>query len=448
MIKSKFPYYFIDSKNKFIQYISSYGFYFVIGASLAFGRPFVGIYIFGIRLGELLIAAGFLLSIFLAMFYIDDFSDRFNKNYIFSLLVFSFLVIVFLTGSSLTNTYAYKSSSYIWTIGYIFVGYYFISKSYINKYILNLILFVPLFTYVISTGNYPNFMMSFFYSFSDKFLFLKGSDLTISYIAVTFFIKNLNFSNKFKFSYFIYFGFLFLPLLLFASRGAFISCVIFMIFELYFYRNFILKNYKFSIITFLLGSLIFIVSSYRVEGSLSFEEISQPESVTNTIGNIVQQKKTKDLFLGFYINGEGYLDSWDPTTSWRLDIWQDVIYDMSEKNIILKGYGYKEIFPIMKDPTAPGRLGRDGLNENVHNFVINVLGRGGLVHLLIYSIFQFYLIFEYRKKHSNLYILSLIFPLFFMSGFDATMESVHFPIVLYCLYGYFLKNGCTDTNKI
>ena len=36
---------------------------------------------------------------------------------------------------------------------------------------------------------------------------------------------------------------------------------------------------------------------------------------------------------------------------------------MDDEGILLKGHGYKEIFPIMKDPSAPGRLGRDGLNE-------------------------------------------------------------------------------------
>ena len=48
--------------------------------------------------------------------------------------------------------------------------------------------------------------------------------------------------------------------------------------------------------------------------------------------------------------------SWDPTTDWRLDIWQDVFYDLKDKNRLLTGYGYKEIIPVMLDPTAPGRL--------------------------------------------------------------------------------------------
>ena len=30
------------------------------------------------------------------------------------------------------------------------------------------------------------------------------------------------------------------------------------------------------------------------------------------------------------------------------------------------------------------RSGLDGLNENVHNYFVNILARGGLVHLLIF----------------------------------------------------------------
>ena len=64
--------------------------------------------------------------------------------------------------------------------------------------------------------------------------------------------------------------------------------------------------------------------------------------------------------------------------------------DLRAKNLILKGYGYNEIIPVMTDPTAPGRLGWDGLNENVHNYFVNVLARGGLPQFLIIFFFQFF----------------------------------------------------------
>ena len=78
-------------------------------------------------------------------------------------------------------------------------------------------------------------------------------------------------------------------------------------------------------------------------------------------------KNTHTVFLSFYIQ-DGRLTSQDITTRWRLDIWQDVIEDMVQDDIVIKGYGYNEIIPAMIDPNKPGRTGRDGKNENLHNY--------------------------------------------------------------------------------
>ena len=114
---------------------------------------------------------------------------------------------------------------------------------------------------------------------------------------------------------------------------------------------------------------------------------------------------------------------------------------MNSKNIILQGYGYKEIIPVMTDPTAPGRLGWDGLNENVHNYFVNIFARGGVIQLLIAMIFHYLLLIQYKERHGNLRILSFVLPLIFIASLDAAMEGVNFPIVFYSLYGYFIKNG-------
>ena len=60
---------------------------------------------------------------------------------------------------------------------------------------------------------------------------------------------------------------------------------------------------------------------------------------------------------------------------------------MDDENIVMTGHGYKSIFPIMLDPSAPGRLGRDGLNENVHNYFANIFGRGGIFQFSSFSLF-------------------------------------------------------------
>ena len=82
----------------------------------------------------------------------------------------------------------------------------------------------------------------------------------------------------------------------------------------------------------------------------------------------------------------------------------------------------------MKDPNAPGRLGRDGLNENVHNYIVTIIGRMGLLGLVSYLLFQFKLIVPMKQ---NIYIFLL--PLFLVSSFDTTMESVQFPLLYYFL---------------
>ena len=109
--------------------------------------------------------------------------------------------------------------------------------------------------------------------------------------------------------------------------------------------------------------------------------------------------------------------------------------------MLTTGYGYSEIIPVMLDPTAPGRLGRDGLNENVHNYFVNILARGGVSQLTVFLIFYVFLIRQYKIKHGNYKILVLILPTFLLSSLDVTMEGVHFPFIFFSYLGYSLREG-------
>ena len=80
----------------------------------------------------------------------------------------------------------------------------------------------------------------------------------------------------------------------------------------------------------------------------------------------------------------------------------------------------------MKDPNKPGRLGRDGLNENVHNHLFTLFGRMGIIGLLAYVLFQYNLISRLKE---NVFIY--LIPLFLVSSFDTTMESIQFPFLYY-----------------
>ena len=135
--------------------------------------------------------------------------------------------------------------------------------------------------------------------------------------------------------------------------------------------------------------MVFIASTYNIFGELDFSKRSESQnieisSVSSNLNKLIENKNTVDVFLSFYIY-EGRIYSRDGTTDWRLDIWQDIIEDLNDKDQIYSGYGYSSILPIMVDPEAPGRLGEDGLNENVHNYIFTILARGGLIQLILFE---------------------------------------------------------------
>ena len=93
-----------------------------------YGRAFIGISIFGFRIGELIVAFSLLLTL---VAFLDS---QFRKSPINRLMkthlgfVITFIIIMILTNSSFFESYTYKSSSYIWTIGYLYFGYIFFKK--------------------------------------------------------------------------------------------------------------------------------------------------------------------------------------------------------------------------------------------------------------------------------------------------------------------------------
>ena len=101
----------------------------------------------------------------------------------------------------------------------------------------------------------------------------------------------------------------------------------------------------------------------------------------------------------------------DETTNWRLDIWQDVSEDLIQERRIFYGDGYKSIIPQMQDPSAPGRLGMDGLNEHVHNYFVTVYSRGGILQLLLFILLHISLIKIWKNKNANIWVPSFTWSL-------------------------------------
>jgi len=438
-------------KNEKLNSILQILFFGFFGCVILFNRSFVGLYIFGFRLGEILTGVGLLISLiflilpkkYLSNFYFNNFQYYGSK-----LIVLSFFLINIINNGSFTSTYTYKSSSYIWTTFFIFFGLITNLKTHIKiEYLYRFFLVVPFLTYLFSSGNYPNFVIDFFILNSDKFQFLKASDIFIGYASINFLNKYFIKSENRRFLYFMITSGLMLPLLLFASRGSFLGVVIYMLFELFYSRRYINNNRLRVGIYLLISLLFFSFSALRIDRSElnrpSFDDLVQvvnPSAVSDSISSLAEEKDTVRVFFSFYLH-YGRLESTDPTANWRLDIWQDVLFDMAKEGRVLTGYGYNEIFPQMLDPTAPGRLGRDGMNEHVHNYFVNIFARGGIVQLLFFLIFHFGIIQYWKKENQNYQILMYVLPALIVSLLDITMEGVQFPMVYYFFLYYFLKNS-------
>jgi hypothetical protein len=412
-----------------------------------FNRSFIGIIFFNYRVGEYIVLCGFIFSLLICIFGIPRFVNQ-NLITFYRLIIVSFLLSAILNNANFLNIYTFKSSSYIWMISYFFIGSLFRGyeiKTKIPAYVIGLI---ALFSFIFSTGNYPNFIIDFFIDYSDKFQFTKASDSFMLIVAASLFINWTIKDNFFK-TLFIYFiSFLYLPLLLFQSRGSFIGLILFLIIESFYFRKYIFSNLKRLFLIILIAIIGSILGIYRIS-NVEVSKISEEPVVvlSETATKVIENKDTVDTLFSFY-SSDGRIYSTDPTANWRLDIWQDILEDLELKNKMLIGYGYNEIIPVMVDGSAPGRLGKDGLNENVHNYFFTIISRGGLIQLLVFIFFYYHLLQDWIFKMSNKRLLSLLIPVFFVSSLDITMDGVHFPFIFFLTLGYILNTDYTKRYEI
>ena len=415
-----------------------YIYIFLIFSIVFLGRPFTGIILFGFRLGEILVGAGLILFFGIALKF-KLFKDLSQIFYTHLSLVILFFAYVLFNGFGQFDTYIFKSSSFIWMISYIYLGY-FLSK--IHNISNTFLLFsIPLFLiFVFSFYKYPQFLIDFFTNYSDKFDFPKGSDLLLLLVLSNYLIKNYINNKEYYFWYFFITFSVFLPGLLFKSKGAFLPAALIVIVELVSMRKFLISNYFKSAFALLIGVLLFISSTLFIWGDLTFGRIAEIEEdeisniVSDTLSKNVKKNETDEIFYSFYFS-ENRLFSTNNTANWRLQIWQDVYYDLLEQNKLLFGYGYFEIIPAMDTPV---RQGNDGTNEHVHNFMINILARAGILGVVAYLFLIYQIIKLYYEKQDDYQILNFIFPLLLTSFFDSSLESVRFPFITYTFIGFFI----------
>ena len=425
---------------------------------LLFGRPYSGIYIANFRMGELII--GFflitnLLILFLPVKFLKTNVDYDNRIiYIYKLIILSFFIILLLNNGSFTDLYSYKSSSYIWMIGALIFSSYLVEDIFRKKIIFIAIVFYLV--YQFSTIHYPESLISFFENYSDKFDFQKGSDLLIIYVVSILFIQR-NMKNKFNaFGIFLASSAILLPLFLYKSKGAFLPAILFVLYYLFLSRKLITAQLLKSALVGFLSLILFIVSTFEVYGNLNFkkmgmdgynsaEELTQLFTINELdkgLTAITSEKNTDKFFLSFFIM-DGRLYSREMMANWRLEIWQDILRDLNNENRFLKGYGYNEIIPAMD---LVHRRGTDGTNENPHNFVFYILARGGLIQLILFASFYLSIIVLYHKKFKNYNILIFLVPILTTSLFDASLESIRFPLIFYSFLSYFMMYSIFEEN--
>lgn len=415
--------------NKFnIKRITNLIFLAFIYLVLIFDRSFSGIYLSRFRVGEYIVAIGLICLLTLLIFSIKykslNITNRITSALV--LFIFSFICLNLVRGDNFDTPYIYKASSYIWILGYLLLGYVFQNKFESIKIAIIPLNVTLLISYFLGVIYYPEFLINFFTTYSDKFDFPKASMYLLFYVIVT----HLNFEqfkeNPINYYYFLSLSGLFFPLFIFKSRGAFLAASIYFIFYSLLSKQIIIKNLKIFSVALLAGIGAFYISSFLISGSKI-----EPEKSTVVVSEVFENKETSEAFISIYLE-EGRLYSRDGNINWRLQIWQDVIINSVENNRVLFGYGYGDIIPVMDDPQ---RKGEDGTNENVHNFVLNIFARGGLLHLLIYTfiIFEIYKISKIANNQSLM--LLLILPIFVVSFFDASMENPHFPFLFYFFLG-------------
>jgi len=424
-----------------------------------FGRSFTGIYILKYRIGELVIGFLILVGIYILLYPAKKQPSYFGlaNTYIHKLILTNFFITVLLTKGSFIDTYTYQSSSYIWTLGFLFLGVAILKDFNLSEN--NIYIFASFLPalYILSSVKFPNFIMDFFIKYSDKFDFVKASDLLIVFVATNFLMSLVYKNTKRDFVYFILSSAAYLPYLLFKSKGAFFPAVIFIFFNLYYFLKFIKKNKTFSFLVILSSIFIFLISTFHIYGNFNFTKegqenfddisITDTSSVVSNLSMLLEEKNTSQIFASFYIL-DGRLYSQEQMADWRLQIWQDISrdifwyadYSTNSKGTVIReqkqprydlfyrGFGYNEKLPAMG---FAERSGTDGTNENPHNFLIYSLGRGGLFNLLLFSTFHFSIILYFYKRDKSFKTLLFLLPVLMTSFFDASMESVRFPFVYY-----------------
>jgi len=253
---------------------------------ILFGRSFTGLYLFGFRLGELMIGLSLVLFLCILYLYINKKFDYLPKKVVQTqlFLVALFLIINLINQTNFTDLYIFKSSSFIWTSFYFYIGIIYAKVKNENVRYLNLLSLSTYIVYILSSVHFPDFLWNIFLNYSDKVDFLKGSDLLLIFVLTNYLNKKYQ-KNRIIYLYnFFISSCLLLPILLFKSKGAFLPASIYVLVELILIYKFLWKNKLNSLIAIVLSMFVFSLSTLYIWGNFSFDK--NPDSPNIIISNL------------------------------------------------------------------------------------------------------------------------------------------------------------------
>lgn len=418
-------------ESKFINTI-----FFLLLILLVNGRSFLGIYIFGFRIGELLTGASLVIALIVVLAN-SYFKQRFSLEVIvtFTLLITYFIFQNILFKESFLNLYIFKSSVFIWFMAFLFLGNFILNKVVINKMFFVIGYMGLAVQYIFNVYYYPSFLTTFFNQYSDKTQFLKGAEIAIFFIVVTFF-ANKFVKGRLFYDIFIIFSSVYLPFMFFKSRSGGFAVFVFILIEVYKKKYYFRENYKRTAFVFFISFILFTGTSHQILGN-PFEVEDTPAAVSQVFKHKYVVSNTYDEDVPFFYFYENRIYAADGNLNWRLQLWQTVISDSINNKEILFGHGFGKKIPIFNVETYSGL---DGQNENTHNYFLNIYAKGGLVALFLTILFFISLFRLNKNKFSNTEFLQFLTPLFLISMFDGSMENPYFAIVFY----FFLSSFYSD----
>jgi hypothetical protein len=387
----------------------------------------MGLYLFGFRLAELLTGFSILLF-FLLIYKYKFFRENLGQKFVnsFLILVFYFFITNLLNSANFLDLYLYKTSVYIWYISFMFFGFIIFKNIEITEkyfYVGYLGLFIQ---FMFNVLYYPNFLTQFFNEYSDKTQFLKGAEIAIFFIVVTFFANKYG-ENHSLVDLFVLSSSLYIPLIFFKSRSAAIALFIYIVVMVYRKKKYFFENRRRSFILFTISTILFLTTSHFLVDN-TFEIQETPEAVAQVFKHKYIVSNTFDDKVPFFYIFENRLYSADGNLNWRLQLWQEIVIFAEQNDQIIFGQGF-HIKPLVFDNFIYSGL--DGLNENSHNYFLNIFIRGGIFGVLLVLYFFYNMIKIPKVNFTNSEFLIFFLPLVFISMFDGSMENPYFAIVFY-----------------